>query len=167
MVRPFQFLAQALAYSLFAAVTGYFSASPAYTYSDPEHAQIKLSFSHPGQIKGECRRLSPEEIAQLAPNMRRPLDCPRQRLPVFVELVLDGRILHRELHSPTGLWEDGPSTVYRKFSVEAGKHQLVGRLRDSARAEGFDYERKVDIELAPQQNFVVDFRDETGGFLFL
>ena len=40
------------------------------------------------------------------------------------------------------------------------------RLRDSARSESFDYEREVEVDLVPGQNFVVDFRAEAGGFIF-
>lgn len=167
MTRPLAILGQALAYLLFAAVLGVFSAAPSYTYLEPDRALIKLSFSHAAQRKGECRRLTPEEIAALPPNMRRTQDCPRERLPVLVELVLDGRVVARELLPPAGLHGDGASAVYRRFPVTTGRHRLVARLRDSDRTEGFDYESAAEIELAPGQNFVVDFRSETGGFIFM
>ncbi|MBT8147522.1 MAG: hypothetical protein KJN90_11765, partial [Gammaproteobacteria bacterium] len=61
----------------------------------------------------------------------------------------------------------GASTAYRKFTVPAGTHHLVARLRDSRREVGFDYEQAAEITLTPQQNFVIDFRPELGGFLFL
>ena len=35
----------------------------------------------------------PEELAKLAPNMRTPMDCPRERSPVRVRLELDGVLL--------------------------------------------------------------------------
>ncbi|MEE9157544.1 MAG: hypothetical protein V3U60_04050 [Gammaproteobacteria bacterium] len=165
MVKPLQIIAQIVAFALFAAAVGYFSSAPVYTHLAPDKALIKLSFSHPGKRPG-CRRLSPEEIAALPPNMRRPVECPRERLPVLVELVLDGNLLFRDLLPPSGLWRDGASTVYQRFTVDAGSHRLIARLRDSAREDGFDYEHAAKIELAPQQNFVVDFRADTGGFIF-
>jgi hypothetical protein len=167
MTRPLPILGQAVAYLLFAAVLGVFSAAPSYTYLGPDLALIKLSFSHAAERKGECRRLSPEEIAALPPNMRRTEECPRERLPVLVELELDGRVVARQLLPPAGLHHDGASAVYRRFPVRAGRHQLVARLRDSARTEGFDYERAAQVELVPGQNFVVDFRAEAGGFIFM
>ena len=48
MTRFVQFLGQAIAYSLFAVVIGYFATRPAYTHHDPEKALIKISFSHAG-----------------------------------------------------------------------------------------------------------------------
>lgn len=161
-----RYAGQAFAYLAFAALLGFFATAPAYDPVDPQAALLKLSLTHVGQRKGECRQLSPEELAQLPPNMRRPLDCPRERLPVTVELDLDGaRLLHREIPA-SGLAHDRASSVYLKFTVPAGRHRLAARLRDSARAEGFDYERVADIELAARQNFVVDFRAEAGGFTF-
>ncbi len=167
MTRPFQLLGQAIAYALFAGVIGYFSTSPAYTHLDPGLALIKLSFSHAGQHKGECRQRTPEEIANLPPNMRRPMDCPRERLPLLVEIVLDGELLYRGELPPSGLAGDGAATAYRKFSIAAGKHHLMARLRDSDRSTGYDYEQAADITLHPRQNFVIDFRPALGGFLFL
>jgi hypothetical protein len=166
MTKSWQILLQCLAYVAFAVVVGYFSSAPAYVHLDPNKALIKLSLSHAGQLKGECRRLTQEELEKLAPNMRRPLDCPRERLPLLVELILDGNLLYRELLPPTGLASDGASVAYARFTVEPGSYQLIARLRDSNREQGFDYEHGAHIELRPQQNFVVDFRAEPEGFIF-
>jgi hypothetical protein len=162
-----KYIGQAIAYVLFAAVTGYFATQPAYTYFAPDKAQIKLSFGHAGDHETECRRLTQEELNQLAPNMRRPLDCPRRRLPVLIELELDGELLYSAELPPSGIAGDGVSTAYKTFAVEPGQHQLVTRLRDSNRTEGFDYEKTSGITLSPQQNFVIDFHPSRGGFLFL
>lgn len=167
MIKPMQLLTQGVVYALLAVAVGYFSANPAYTHTDPNKAVIKLSFSHAAQRKEPCRRFSPEEIAQMAPNMRRLMDCPRERLPLFVELVLDGNMLFRESLPPKGIARDGAGTIYRRFTVAAGQHVLTARLRDSARTTGFDYEKTAQVELLPQQNFVVDFRAVMGGFVFI
>ncbi len=166
-LSPLRIGAQIVAYTLFAAVVGYFSVSPPYTHVDPEMAQIKLNLTHSGQRKGECRRLTPEEIAKLAPNMRRPMDCPRERVPVVVELIMDGTVLYKDSLIPSGVARDGKSSVSARFTVPPGRHELIARLRDSAREQGFDYERVAEIELASRQNFVVDFRVNMGGFIFM
>jgi hypothetical protein len=110
--------------------------------------------------------MSPEEIALLPPNMRLTLDCPRERLPVLVELELDGKLLLRRELVASGLSHDRSSNIYQKFGVPPGRHVVSARLRDSARTEGFDYARSTEVELKPRQNFVVDFRAEAGGFSF-
>lgn len=167
MARVTRYLAQIVAYGLFAGVVGYFSDTPAYVHHDPDKALIKLSFSHAGERKVACRRRTPEEIAALAPNMRRPFDCPRERVPLVVELVLDGKLLYHGVLPPSGLAGDGASTVYQRFEVAPGRHRLMVRLRDSRRGQGFDYQREEAVELRPRQNFVIDFRAQKGGFVFL
>ena len=155
---------QIIAFTLFAIGLGYFSNSPTYTHLDPEMALIKLSFSHASQHKEECRRLSPEEIAALAPNMRHPVECPRQRLPVLVEMIMDGNTLLRKAYTPTGLAHDGAASAYEKIPVTPGLHKLTVRLRDSDREDGFDFEDGININLVPRQQFVIDFRDNSFKF---
>jgi hypothetical protein len=167
MPRALGYLGQAAAYALAAALLGYFSVAPAYQHFPSAMAQVKLSFAHGGKPKGECRKLSPEELKALPPNMRQPEICPRERLPVLVELSVDGDVILFESLPPTGLASDGPSRIYRKFTLEPGEHRIRARLRDSNRAEGFDYERDAMIKLSPQEILVIDFKADQGGFLFL
>jgi hypothetical protein len=166
MTRIVQWGGQIAVYGLFAALLGIFSDTPSYRYFPPEQALVKLSFAHGAARKGECRRLSPEELRKLAPNMRKPVVCPRERLPVHVELEMDGALLYSASLPPTGLSNDGPSQVYKRFAVSAGKHRLTARLRDSARESGFDYERETTVELAAGRSFAIDFRADMGGFVF-
>ena len=158
---------QALFYIGFMAVVGYFSTRPAYTHQDPSLALVKLSFSHAGERKEDCRQLSPEEIANLAPNMRRPMKCGRERVPLHVELLLDGRMIYSAELPPSGLAGGGESSAYQRFPVPPGTHRLTARLRDTRREHGFDHERTETVTLSPRQNFVIDFKADTGGFTFL
>ncbi|MDJ0949194.1 MAG: hypothetical protein QNJ94_09750 [Alphaproteobacteria bacterium] len=166
MASAVKYGGQILVYAVIAAVLGYFSASPAFRHFPEDMALIKLAFAHGAKPKGKCRTLSAKEIAALPPNMRRPKICPRERLPVFVELELNGELIYRKALPPTGLHGDGPARVYEGFPVPAGRHALVVRLRDSDRSEGFDYVRATDVTLEPARKFVVDFRSELGGFIF-
>ena len=161
-----RYAGQALVYLLFAAFLGYFASAPSYTHFPPDQALIKLSLAHGADREGGCRRFTQAELQELAPNMRRPLDCPRQRLPVVVELVIDGETRYHASVPPTGLSGDGPSRIYQRFAVSPGKHAIIARLRDSDRDEGFDYEKTAEIELTARQSLAIDFRNEMGGFLF-
>jgi hypothetical protein len=165
MAKPLAYVGQGAVYVLLALGIAYFSDRPAYTSFPAEMALLKLSFAH-GAQKGECRRRTADELAKLAPNMRRPTACSRERLPVTVELLLDGKPLYQAVLPPSGLAGDGPSRVYQRFAVPAGRHALIARLRDSDRRDGFDYERTATIELAPAQSVAIDFRSEMGGFVF-
>jgi hypothetical protein len=157
---------QIVAYALFAVALGYFSNSPSYTYHDAEMALIMVSFSHSSQRKEECRRYTQEELSALAPNMRRPMDCKRERVPVYVEVLLDGKSLLSKSYNPTGLSKDGSASIYERISVKPGQHQLIAKLRDSRREEGFDYVSDTSINIKPKELFVIDFRKELGGFYF-
>ena len=181
-LRPLAWLGQLVAYAAFAAFVGYFAAAPAWQAADPGLAQIKLSFTHGGTRVEKCRRLSPEELARIPPNMRRSLQCSRERVPVVVELDLDGQLLYRAALPPSGVWRDGPSAAYQRFAVPPGRHRLTMRLRDdlpgrvnperAGRHEAaggwigeWNYAQNADIELAPRDNRVIDFRADKGGFL--
>ncbi len=159
-------LGQTIAFIFFAIGLAYFSNSPSYTYHDPEMALIMVSFSHAAERIEECRRFTPEETAALAPNMRRPMDCPRERLPLHVEVIMDGNILLSKSYNPTGLSKDGSASVYESIPVKPGQHQIVAKLRDSNRQDGFDFESNVSFSLNPKELFVIDFREELGGFYF-
>jgi hypothetical protein len=161
-----RYAGQVAAYAAFLALLGYFASAPTYSPVDPAAAMLKLSFIHVGHHKVECRKMRPEEIAQLAPNMRQALNCSRERLPVTIELELDGKLLLHRAVIASGLSHDRAASIYDKFVVSPGHHRVTARLRDSARTDGFDYTRSTEVELRPRQNFVVDFDAESGGFSF-
>lgn len=137
---------------------------PVYRQMPPEHGIVTLTFVH-GARRGDCRRLTPAEIAKLPPNMRRVQDCPRERRAVYIELDVDGRPMYRASLPPTGIAGDGPSRVYQKFVLPAGGYELAVRMRDTA-TDAFDHDESRRITLAANQNFVIDFHSETGRFIF-
>jgi len=150
---------------LFAAVA-WLSDSPVFRQIPANSAVMMLTFVHGADRKGECRRLTPEEIARLPPNMRRVQDCPRGRRSIYVELDVDGRNIYQANLKPTGIAGDGPSRVYQRFVMPAGKYDLAVRMRDTARADGFDQERHGTVNFTPSQMFVIDYRAESGEFIF-
>ena len=151
--------------ALFAVVAA-FSDWPAYRQFPRGSAIVMLTFVHGADRKAECRRLTPEEIQKLPPNMRRVQECPRGRRPIYVELDLGGKTVFRANLPPTGIAGDGPSKVYERFVVPAGNYDVAVRMRDTPRADGFDHERRGTVTLAADQTFVVDFRPESGEFVF-
>jgi hypothetical protein len=166
MLKPRYIIGQIAAFIPFALGLGYFSNSPSYTYHDPEQALIMVSFSHSSEHKEKCRRFTQEELSALAPNMRRPMDCPRERLPVYVEIKMDGKSILSKSYEPTGLSKDGSASIYESIPIKPGQHQITAKLRDSARESGFDYESNISINLDAKQLFVIDFRKDINGFYF-
>ena len=167
MPRFLRYPMQVAVYAAIALLIGYFAAAPNYVHFPPDRAQIKLTVVHGAQRREACYQRSAAELEQLAPNMRKKLDCPRERLPLWLEVMLDDRILYRASLPPTGLSRDGPSRAYQRFMVEPGSYRLRLRLRDSARTEGYDYQLDKDIELRPQQSLAIDFRADIGGFILM
>lgn len=155
---------QALAYIAFAVIVGYLSFWPRYEYADPEVATVKLSLSHAADRVVPCVQLTPQEIANLPPNMRRTQTCERQRLPLLVQLEVDGEIAIDVQASPSGLWEDGPASVYERFDLAPGAHTITARLRDSARVEGWDYTGTEDVVLEAGRYLTITFKAQNGGF---
>jgi hypothetical protein len=164
--QALRYLGQGAIYLVFVVCLGYFADRPALTRFPPDMALLKLSFSHGGQPKAPCRQLSREELARLAPNLRRPTKCERERVALLIELEVDGEVLYRASLEPTGLARDGRSRAYERFIVPPGRHELIARLRDSDRADGFDYEHREEVDLVAQQSLAIDFHSETGGFVF-
>jgi len=166
MARLSRYLGQVLVLALVGIAVAVFSDTPAYTHLAADQAMVKLSLVHNAARVGACRRRTAEELAKLAPNMRKPLDCPRGRLPMVVEFEIDGVAVFSASAPPTGIAGDGPSRVYQRFVLPVGLHRLAVRMRDTARESGFDYEAEQVFNLRPRQNLVIDFKAEPGGLVF-
>lgn len=160
-----RYAGQIALYALFAAFIGYFSTSPRYRHLQPDQALLRLSFSHPGRIKADCRQRTPEELAKLPANMRAPLDCPRERSPVIARVELDGAEIYHEAFAPSGLSRDGASTGYRRLPIAAGRHQVRVQFNDDVRVRGFNFEREDVIDATPGKVVLIDLLPERGGVL--
>lgn len=159
---PARVAGMAVVLGMTSAATALLAAELPWRQLAPGQGVVRLSIRHATEPKVPCKPLTPEELAALKPNMRRPVDCPRERWPVTVELERDGRLLYRGTHEPSGLWNDGVATVHRAFAVPAGPQVVTVRMRDSGRADGFDHVRTGTIDLQPGQNLVIEFEGGAG-----
>ena len=107
--KRYSWIGQALLYAVFALIIGVFSHWPTYRHLADDEALIKLSFTHAAQRVDECRKLTPQELGKLPPNMRTPMKCERERSPVTIEVDLDGTTVYRHVAVPSGLSRDGAS----------------------------------------------------------
>jgi hypothetical protein len=164
--KVFPYIVQLLAYAAFATGIGYFSVAPRYEYAAPGVAVVKLSLSHATNRVEPCVRLTPEEVAALAPNMRRAEKCERARLPLRIEIDLDGELILAAEALPSGAWSDGPASIYHTFDLPPGEYRLGARLRDSDRADGWDYAYTEDVRLTAGRYLTITFRAENTGFEF-
>jgi len=164
MKRIFQYPAQAIVYAGIAIVLGYFASQPVYQYRPVGEAEIKISFAHSGDHVTPCRKITREEMKGVQVNLRLPTVCPRERVPLYLEIDLDGKNIFAKSLQPSGLFDDGPAIVYERVPLPAGQYSLSLRMRDSREKEGFTYERTETVALKPGQSVAIDFRSETGGF---
>ena len=125
---------------------------------------MTLAFGHTAKRVSECKSLTSSEVAQLAPNMRAMVDCPRERSPLTVEVSLDERLASRlEIESP-GLYNDQSIDVYREIITRAGDHRLTIRMNDDVNVNGPTHVFDEVIHLQPTQRMVVSFDARRDGF---
>ncbi len=152
-------------YTGFALMLGYFSQAPSYRPIAEGDAQIKLSFAHGGKPKGGCRDRTEAELNALAANMRKAQLCSRERVDVVLFFKLDGKTVFEESLPPSGLRGDGPSHMYEKFNVPAGQHEILLKLRNTIRTEGWDFQLQRIFALQAGQILAIDFDPGNGGFV--
>jgi ferredoxin/coenzyme F420-reducing hydrogenase delta subunit len=164
--NPWKVPVTAFAYIAFAVIVGWLSIWPRFQLIDDGKAMISLSFSHAGPRIGECRKLTQEELNRLPPNMRKPEDCPRERLPIRVVFSSNGDTLYEATRSPTGLWKDGAANVYRRLEVEGKSQRLFIGMNESGISPEFDYSLEQEVDLAPGEHLVVEFDGTRKSFVF-
>lgn len=157
---------QVVVVGLFAATLGYFSNRPTYRHIGVDQAVVKLSLRHAGQLVGECRERSAEELAGMPANMRAPLVCPRERSPLHVELLLNDELVLSEILPARGIHKDGRASMYRRLVVPAGEMNVGVRLKDRIDTDEFQYADDRTVHLLPTENLVIDFNGDLGAFEF-
>ena len=160
--KPIRYALQAVNYTIFMALIWYFATAPSIRVLAEDEAVITIAFAHAGELLEPCQRLSGEELAKLAPNMRKLETCPRERSRVIIEATLDGKTLYSETLQPPGLFSDGGVDVYFSASVPAGKHNFEIKMDDSVRKEGFNHTSSQVVDLIPAQIMLVVFEPEKG-----
>ncbi len=164
MIKPTAIVGQIILYGAFAAFIGYFATSPTYHQIPDDTALIKLSINHLGDR--ECRKRTPEELEKLPRNMRAPMECPRERSDIILEVDIDGQTALRTVMHPTGIAKDGIATIYKRFEVKAGEHMLSVRMSDNVTQPGFKFVKEGKVTLKPAQVLVIDFNPDKGGLFF-
>ena len=99
---------------------------------------------------------------KLPPNMRKPEDCPRERSPIIIEAMLDGKTIYSKTMMPPGIFNDGSVNIFYSSKVPAGKHMFEIKMDDSVRKQGFNYQLMQDINIKPAQILLVEFEPLKG-----
>ena len=156
---------QALNYTVFMGIVWYFSFSPPFQQLTPDQAVVTLALAHAGERREDCRTLTPAEMAKLPPNMRLATDCPRERSPISIELLLDGKSVIKEVANPPGLYSDQGVDIFKSMKIPAGEHNLSIIMNDNVRVEGPTYTHKQKVILKPAQMLLIDFNSDNKTFI--
>ncbi len=157
-----RYLLQAFNYTIFMTLIWYFATSPSVRVIEDDEAMITVAFAHAGDTREACRKLSQKELMKLPPNMRKLDDCPRERSPIIIEAMLDGKIIYSKTFLPPGLFNDGSVNIYYNNKIPAGKHKFKIKMDDSVRKEGFNHKFEQEITIDPQQILLVEFEPLKG-----
>jgi len=166
MISPMRYLLQALNLTVFMVLIGSFSSGPSVRQLEEGEAVVTLAFGHAGQPVRECHVRTPEELAALAPNMRAPMDCPRERSVVTVKLEMDGKEILNLAAPPPGVFKDQGVDVYHSVTVPVGQHRFNVYLNDSVLIEGYTHVGEYEVDLVSTQLLFIDFNAGMGGFIF-
>jgi hypothetical protein len=98
--------------------------------------------------------------------MRVAMDCPRERSPIIVEVLLDDHVAMQETFPPPGLYKDLGVEVYHTSKVPVGKHKVIARMNDDVNVEGFTHVDEAEIELTQGEILVVEYRPDQNKFVF-
>jgi hypothetical protein len=165
-LKPRHYAGQAALYLVSGLLIAYLSDHPTYTRMEPNTSLLKLSLTHPGDKADPCHERTKEELAKLPPNMRSKMECSRRRVPVMLELDLDGKKIYSQSSEPAGLSKDGASRFYARFVIPSGPHKLTARMRDGVE-DRFNYEASADVMLESGHILVVDYAGDKRDFIFL
>ena len=135
---------------------GYFSDSPSYSVMSKDESMLLFTMSHKGERLVPCVEPTIEEL-----KARNFTECQRERVPVVVEMEMDGAEIISKAYAPRGIRKDGPSYAYEKIRVKPGTHRVVVRIRDT-REERFDYVLDKEITFVDGRIIIIDF--ENGRF---
>ena len=164
MNKFYQIPLQILNYTAFMALVWYLSIMPPYHQLDENQALITFTLGHVGKHVEECKKMTQEELLKLAPNMRKPMDCSRERSAITMEMRLDEKVLYSKIAQPNGLYKDQGIDVYKSIKVSAGSHNLSVWLNDDLNIDGPIYKHTQLVDLKPEQHLIVQFISDTGTF---
>jgi len=148
---------------ILALVVAQFSVAPTYSPIDEDSAQLTLTMRHETERVQPCVELSSDEIKERLERGEEIPECPRERVPAYVELSIDGEKLLDKRYSPSGVFNDGPAYAYEKITVPAGEHEVEIRMRDS-RKDVYNYTFTEEVEFDEAESLVIEFDEDAQEF---
>lgn len=95
-----------------------------YVAEPEEAAALRLAWRARVPLVAECRRLTPEEQAELPIHMRREEVCEGEVASYRLEVMVDGDIRHRATVAGAGARGDRPLYVFETVPLTPGRHDV-------------------------------------------
>jgi len=160
-----RYLFQAVNLLVFMMIIAFFASGLTVRQLEAGTAVVTLAFGHAGNPIHACHKRSEEELNALAPTMRAPLICPRERSVIEVELYMDDKLIHAVTAPPPGLFSDQGVDVYEKIVVPIGQHTFRVQMKDNVLEEGYTHSGNYTADLKAAQLLFIGFRQQNG-FIF-
>jgi hypothetical protein len=142
------------------------AAGSRWTYASPAPAgsELVVTFKHPGQVSERSRAVSKEELEKTPVHMRRAVIHDRERAPVRMRVLVDGRAVIDRVYQPKGLWRDGNSVAVEAIAVPPGAHAVEVAIGDTHEQQEWNHRMSQRLEFTPAARRVVSF-DRVSGFM--
>ena len=151
---------QIIVLGLMMAAVGHFADSPTYKVMNPSQTELRLVIRHSGVLIGACEMKPAEELEKLPANMRQPMNCPREKSPLSLELLVNDEVLHRGVVRPSGIHDDGVLALYQNFRVPGGSTDIELRVKDQVDLENYNYTLRETLELSRDSVILIEFTDQ-------
>ncbi len=149
----------AIAVSLIPFVFIYMLSAAEFSFYAPEDSMLKIAFKHSGKRLEECdeesfllreaeryRRENREsQGVRMDIGLLEKTGCSRERYPVELRLMVDGKVLLDKVYPPVGLRKDGASFIYERFLLESGIHEIEITMKDGKDSPPYVLKKKVEF----------------------
>ena len=136
-------------------VAAYFSTSPHYTFRHSNESGFTVSFKHTTKRKHECTEKERAEYVagfrNLKAAQKATVKCgSRERFPLALRIVVDGREILKKEAPPAGLRKDSAMFIYERFYLVPALHHVEVHMDDACGgADGkyaFNYAGEIPFE---------------------
>lgn len=147
-----------------------------YSFHSADEAVLKVAFKLSGKRVAECNeaglvkaegeryRAELRDSRQVAMDMQKLADCPRERHPVFVEVRVDGKTVISRPYTPAGLKKDMASYIYAELGLAPGAHRVEASVYTGGAISG-EPDSRIDAiaQAAPRAILLIrfDHKDNT------
>jgi len=151
---------------------GIFSTWPSYQFYGPDESQLLLSFKKRTVKEHLCDEKELEaynvEMESLPKHMRaRGRECgSRARVPLEVNIWLDGEKSISKVIKPAGIHSDGVVFVFEKFTFKSGPHDIkitVRDQKDDPEVKTMEFNEHLDFQ--PRKVTLVTYTPESNDLL--